>query len=64
MDGADPQIEALQEACRLVGGLKPLALRLKVRPERLSAWLRAETAPPLEVFVRALDVIADAPYIA
>jgi hypothetical protein len=64
MDRADPQIEALLEACRLVGGLKPLALRLKVRPDRLLTWLRAETAPPLEVVAGALDVIADAAYIA
>jgi hypothetical protein len=64
MDRADPQTEALLEACRLLGGLKPLASRLKVQPDRLLTWLRAETAPPLEVVLGALDVIADAAYIA
>lgn len=49
--------EAFQTAARAVGGEKQLADRLGVGLDELRAWIESGSRPPLEVFLRALDVI-------
>ena len=43
-------------------GRERLAAALDVPPEKIAAWLSGEELPPLEAFLRSLDVIADGPY--
>jgi hypothetical protein len=47
----------LHRAAELVGGELRLATKLNVRPSELAAWLRAESKPPPEVFLKAVDII-------
>jgi len=54
--------ETLACAAATVGGTARLAESLKVPTGRLASWLAGEEPPPQEVFLDALDVIADAPY--
>lgn len=53
---------ALSQAEQTLGGRQRLAEFLGVAPEKIEAWLTGEEAPPLEVFLNTLDVIADGPY--
>jgi hypothetical protein len=52
----------LSRAERVLGGRARMAAFFKVPPEKLGAWLDGAEPAPLEVFLRALDVIADGPY--
>ncbi|MFL6566234.1 MAG: hypothetical protein ACJ8G5_14970 [Burkholderiales bacterium] len=54
--------ETLVCAAATVGGTARLAEFLKVPKGRLASWLAGEEPPPQEVFLDALDVIADGPY--
>ena len=49
----------LREAADTVGGKARLAAQLGVKPDLLDRWLSGEQEAPLEVFMDALDVIAD-----
>ena len=49
--------EAFRAAARAVGGEQQLADRLGVGLDELRAWIESGDRPPLEVFLRALDVI-------
>ena len=62
MDGPDRYTETLRCAAATIGGRARLARFLGVAPEALGRWLAGEEAPPSQVFLDALDVIADGPY--
>ena len=53
---------ALSRAERVLGGRARMAAFFRVPPEKIRAWIDGAEAPPLEVFLRSLDVIADGPY--
>ena len=54
--------ETLQYAAATIGGATRLAKFLNVPRPSLLRWLAGEEAPPNQVFLDALDVIADGPY--
>ena len=54
--------ETLQFAAATIGGSARLAKFLNVPRSSLLRWLAGEEAPPDQVFLDALDVIADGPY--
>jgi hypothetical protein len=54
--------ETLACAAATIGGVARLAQFLNVPKSRLLCWLAGEEAPPSEVFLSVLDVIADGPY--
>lgn len=54
--------ETLACAAANMGGVDNLARFLRVSRARLASWLAGEEAPPSQVFLDALDVIADGPY--
>jgi len=62
MEQRERYARALSEAERTLGGRQRLAAALDVPPEKIAAWLSGEEVPPLEAFLRSLDVIADGPY--
>jgi len=49
--------EAFRAAARAIGGEKELAERLGVSVEEVRAWIEARGTPPLERFIKALDLI-------
>jgi hypothetical protein len=54
-----PRAAAIQRAAVLMGGLGPLAERLKVSESQLDYWMRDIGRPPDSVFFDVLDVIID-----
>jgi hypothetical protein len=54
--------ETLQFAAATIGGSARLAKFLNVPRSSVLRWLAGEEAPPDQVFLDALDVIADGPY--
>ena len=54
--------ETMQCAAATIGGTARLAKFLNVPRSSLLRWLAGEEAPPNQVFLDALDVIADGPY--
>jgi hypothetical protein len=53
---------AVSRAERVLGGRARIAAFFRVPPDKIRAWIDGAEAPPLEVFLRSLDVIADGPY--
>ncbi|MEA3194869.1 MAG: hypothetical protein QOD26_3202 [Betaproteobacteria bacterium] len=49
----------LQKAAELVGGRKKLARILRVPTKDLEMWIADEAKPPLNVFLRVVDLIID-----
>jgi hypothetical protein len=49
----------LQKAADLIGGRKKLARVLRVPTKDLEAWIADEAKPPLNVFLRVVDLIID-----
>jgi hypothetical protein len=49
----------LQKAADLLGGRKKLARVLRVPAKDLETWIADEAKPPLNVFLRAVDLILD-----
>ena len=49
----------LREAADTAGGKRLLARHLGVQPQQLERWLSGAEEAPLDVFMDALDVIAD-----
>lgn len=49
----------LQKAAELVGGRKKLARLLRVPAKDLDSWIADEAKPPLNVFLRVVDLILD-----
>ena len=62
MDVRNVYTETLACAAATIGGAPRLAKFLDVSHSRLVRWLSGEEAPPQDVFLDALDVIADGPY--
>lgn len=62
MDVRTRYTETLSCAAATIGGPDRLAQFLNVPRGRLMRWLAGEEAPPNQVFLDALDVIADGPY--
>jgi hypothetical protein len=62
MDIRNVYTETLACAAVTIGGASRLAQFLRVPHGRLARWLAGEETPPQEVFLDALDVIADGPY--
>jgi hypothetical protein len=58
----DIYVRTLACAVETLGSRSRLEKRLDISPGRLSAWLAGKEAPPLEVFLDALDIVADGPY--
>jgi hypothetical protein len=54
--------ETLACAAATIGGTARLAQFLNVSKSHLQRWLAGEEPPPNQVFLDALDVIADGPY--
>lgn len=50
-------VRTLQRATQVAGGVERLAFYLKVRPSRLRLWLQGRVSPPLDVFLRAVDLL-------
>jgi hypothetical protein len=53
-----PQARTLYRAVSVCGGIKALASALGVSVGELSYWLDGHVAPPTEVYIRALDMVA------
>lgn len=49
----------LQKAAELVGGRAKLGRVLRVPAKDLEAWIADEAKPPLNVFLRAVDLLID-----
>lgn len=49
----------LQKAAELLGGRNKLARLLRVPMKDLEAWIADEAKPPLNVFLRVVDLIID-----
>jgi hypothetical protein len=49
----------LRRAADLLGSEEKLALRLKVTPSHLSLWMKDVAPTPADVFLRAVDIIAE-----
>ncbi len=62
MDVRNRYTETLQDAAATIGGATRLAKFLDVPRPRLLSWLAGEETPPDQIFLDALDVIADGPY--
>jgi hypothetical protein len=54
---ASVHVRTLQRAADVAGGVEMLASYLKVRPSRLKLWLQGRVAPPMDVFLRAVDLV-------
>ena len=53
----------LSVAAESLGGVQPLANRLKVEPAALQRWIAGEEFPPHEAFLQALDIVAAGPRV-
>ena len=49
----------LQKAAELSGGQKQLARMLRVPLAELEKWIAGEAAPPMSVFLKAIDFVLD-----
>jgi hypothetical protein len=49
----------LRRAAELLGSEEELALRLNVTPSHLALWIKDVAATPADVFLRAVDIIAE-----
>ena len=55
---------ALSRAEQILGGRVRMAAFFRVAPEQIDAWVEGDEEPPLDIFLRSLDVIADGPYVS
>ena len=55
----DVYVRTLERAVQIEGGEQALALRLKVTPSHLALWIQGIERPPVEVFLRAVDLVSD-----
>ena len=49
----------LRRAAEIIGGEAALATWLHVTPSHLALWLSGTEHPPVEVFLKAVDVVTD-----
>jgi hypothetical protein len=47
----------VHRACEVLGGLEPTSRHLGVPPVALSRWIAGAEQPPLDVFLKAVDVV-------
>ena len=64
MDVRTRYTETLAFAAATIGGTGRLAEFLDVPRSALLRWLAGEEVPPAEIFLSALDLIADEPFAA
>ena len=64
MDVRTRYTETLAFAAATIGGTGRLAEFLDVPRSALLRWLAGEDAPPTEIFLSALELIADEPFAA
>ena len=57
--GREVHVRTLKRAAEIAGGEQPLALCLKVTPSHLALWLAGIETPPVDVFLRAVDIVTD-----
>jgi hypothetical protein len=50
-------VQTLARAVLIAGSVDILALRLGVPSTTLDAWLRGEEPPPVQAFLRAVDIV-------
>jgi hypothetical protein len=55
----DLYVRTLQRAVQIEGGEEALALRLKVTPSHLALWIQGVERPPVDIFLRAVDLVTD-----
>jgi DNA-binding transcriptional regulator YdaS (Cro superfamily) len=55
----DVYLRTLQRAALIAGGEQALALELKVTPSHLALWLQGIERPPLDIFLRAVDLVSE-----
>lgn len=60
MDPESPAVRTLRRAAATVGE-SALATALGVSRETLTAWLSGVRMPPVEAYVKALDIFANGP---
>ena len=61
MSETTPQARTLHRALAICGGIVPLAKALQVSVDELSRWLDGHVAPPVNVYLMALDLVAGSP---
>ena len=47
----------LHRACEVLGGVDPASRHLEVAPAALRRWIDGAEQPPLEVFLKAVEVV-------
>jgi hypothetical protein len=55
----DLYVKTLVRAAHIAGGEAELALRLRVTPSHLHLWILGAKTPPLEVFLKAVDIVLE-----
>jgi hypothetical protein len=56
---ADVYVKTLERAAQISGGEQALALCLRVTPSHLALWLKGLERPPVEIFLRAVDLVTE-----
>jgi DNA-binding transcriptional regulator YdaS (Cro superfamily) len=56
---ADVYVRTLERAAQIAGGEQTLAVCLKVTPSHLALWMQGLERPPVEIFLRAVDLVTD-----
>lgn len=56
---AEVHARTLKRAAEIAGGEQRLALKLKVTPSHLALWIAGIETPPLDIFLRAVDVVTE-----
>src|SRR3954471_19248996 len=55
------QTQTLQRAASVLGGKEKLRELLRVPMRELESWLAGAERPPLDVFLKAVDVVSEPP---
>ena len=53
--------KALHRAAEILGGKEPLRTLLGVSARRLDAWMAGDEEPPIDIFLKAVDIISAGP---
>jgi hypothetical protein len=53
-------VQTLVRAAQIAGGVDNLAVKFKVPPKTLSAFLRGKLPVPPSIFLKATDILAEA----
>jgi hypothetical protein len=52
-------VKTLSRAAQIIGGEAELARQLNVTPSHLHLWILGVGRPPLDVFLKAVDIVVD-----